>query len=625
VREIENIPPHRRNSIESFAALSDIVERAYYRAKEAHAEQKRLTGESYFEGHLVPVANDLLADGVSDEKILAAALLHDTVEDTDLTLEDIKREFGDKVASYVNVVSALKSEQEAGKNEGAQEVKEKLDKLAVIKIAAVLVDEPEGVIIKIYERKRNTETLGIFPKKKRIAKANETLNVYAPMANALGLWIKKRELEDDSFKHKDLSAYRKSRGERDNDPRVQPEFRAKYSQLLKNILSENSIEGSVNPVVKSIFELYKKREQAILKAKARQVGFADINDIVSIRVLVKNTSDCYRVLEKVCALFSQENGGADGLFNPREIDNYLDLPQTNGYSALHLTINTNYGPIEIAITTNDKEEVNNLGVLAHINRKKYEKIKDYSLYVVFDDHGDTAFLPKGAKIIDVVYALFPDSAASIDAVNVNGKTLSLTDKAPNAATFSPVYSIKPRRAPDSSLIEIALPITKDRINADLLLQEKDKLKEKGNEVMEKLLTKRGLFHFDDMPGDISIRLLHEMRVADIDELILLIGLSEDVRKETSDALDKLGVDKEHFAATSIRLSGEDQEGIMAKVGELILEHGGSIFADLLEVNQKDLTFCWRLSFTGIAQREGKERELLEALQKSRLFTNIEMV
>jgi len=592
------------------------VAKAYQYANSAHADQKRKTGESYFDAHLVPTANDLLRDGVTDQVILSGALLHDAAEDTHLSLEIIRQEFSDEVADLVEVVTNIKSA------ENGQMEEERLDKMAVVKVAEAFPSDPRGPIIKLYERKRNMETLYVFDERKRRAKALETLNVYARMAEAYGLWQKKIELEDLAFQYTDPSAYAKARQDLDTDPRTQETFILTYSNLIWEALEINHLEAFVDHKINGIYALQQKKEQGLLKAKARQLGFSDINDVVSFRVLVDSEEDCYQALASVCNLFS-DDGGKIGFYNSQGLDNYLARPQINGYSALHITITTPLGPVEVAITTHEKEEVNNFGVLAHINNARPENISDYAPYLVFSPNGRVCFVRQEARVLDVIYALFPDKAEQIEAVRSNGNTLALTDKVPNAATFTPILSVFPSRTSDPTLIALALPETRMRMEEKFLREERAELIQEGEKIMEQLLSPRGLFHFDDLPGDLQRQLLAEMEVSDNSDLYIHMALSDQERFATTQSLDKLEITKERLGFTSIRTKGLNKPGIMAKVSGLISEKGGNIVADHSIFN--DGIFIWRLGIYGLSHDINLETGLLKEISSTDFFETVELV
>ena len=304
------------------------IEEAYRFAAEYHRDQRRRSGEPYI-NHPVEVAIILAGDLHMDEDTICAALLHDTVEDTDATMDDLSSRFGQTVADLVDGVTKLTQV-----NVSSIDEKQAMN---LRKMFLGMSRDIRVVIIKIADRLHNMRTLAALPPKKRVFKATETMDVYAPLADRLGISSIKWELEDLAFFYLQPEDYervarmvRDSRAQREQDT-------AEAIKTLEDELSTTEVKGyQIKGRPKHLWSIYQKM---VRKGKE----FSDIYDLIALRVLTNSVGDCYSVLGAVHSLWHPL---------PGRFKDYIAMPKSNGYQSLHTTVIGSDGrPIEIQIRT----------------------------------------------------------------------------------------------------------------------------------------------------------------------------------------------------------------------------------------------------------------------------------
>ena len=312
-----------------------LIERAYQKAEQSHEGQLRQSGEPYFT-HCVTVAH-ILADMRLDAEAIAAALLHDTLEDTSITSDELRNEFGQTVASLVDGVSKLTNlpiSDTSRRNQREQEY--------IRKMMLAMGDDVRVVLVKLADRLHNMRTLGYMPPHKQRGTAQETLDIFAPLANRLGIWQFKWELEDLSFRYLNPEAYKQiatSIVERraDRESYLQDIITVLRDELQKYDLSDVTISGRP----KHIYSIYNKMRR-------KRLPLEQVYDMRAVRVLVDTKPQCYLVL-----------GIAHNLWRPipGEFDDYIAAPKDNFYQSLHTTVLDSSGKtIEVQIRTWDMHE-----------------------------------------------------------------------------------------------------------------------------------------------------------------------------------------------------------------------------------------------------------------------------
>ncbi len=325
-----------------------LVKAAYEFAAKAHQGQVRKTGEPYLEHPLTTAM--ILAEYHLDAETLAAALLHDVPEDCGVSLDEIEAAFGPQVVKLVDGVTKLDKLTSRART---KETKSNVQAENLRKMLLATAEDLRVVLIKLADRLHNMRTLGALPAEKRRAIAQETMEIYAPLAHRLGMREAKWQLEDLAFRYLKPRVYHRiarliagKRAEREG-------FITEVSQILCQELDKADIKAKVSGRPKHIYSIYQKMG----KYDARGKNFGDIHDLFALRVLVDSVSDCYKALGVLHNLWRPI---------PEEFDDFIANPKDNGYQALHTTVMCRgTRPLEIQIRTHDMHRVNEYGVAAH--------------------------------------------------------------------------------------------------------------------------------------------------------------------------------------------------------------------------------------------------------------------
>ncbi len=337
---------------------SDRLASAYNLALKSHEGQTRKSGEPYFT-HCSGVFKILKDEwNITNENYLIAGLLHDTVEDTKVSLKQIQLDFGNEVTDLVSGVTKLQTSSDQ------ETLKKVLNKTYI---------NPGVAVIKLADRLHNMRTLEFMKSEKQIEKSGETLDIYTRLAESLGMWKVKTELEDLCFKYLDKELYIKTLNDLENDPRLSPNFLCYLKSRMEQILNDNNIDGQVETRKSGCWILKDEQEKMALKGKGSPDSFKDINDVVSFRIKLNSISDCYQILNDIHQDFGE-------MVDYDRFDEFIGAnKRVNGYQALQTTINFPQGPVEIGLVTNEMEEFNNWGVVSLIKESK--DLKDYVLKI----------------------------------------------------------------------------------------------------------------------------------------------------------------------------------------------------------------------------------------------------
>ena len=416
------------NSTEAEQAL---VRKAYAYAAAAHAGQVRLSGEPYL-SHPLAVA-EVLAELGFDAHSVAAGLLHDTVEDTKVTLEEVDAEFGEQVADIVDGVTKISMMTFDSKEEQQAE--------NIRKMILAMSHDIRVPIVKLADRVHNMRTLDFQKAHKRQRIAQETMDIYVPLANRLGLHRLKLELEGLSFKYIHPDVYAQISDWLESNQVVERQLIAKIIAKLEGILSSNQIEGTVWGRIKHIYSIYKKMTE-------QNLTLDDMHDILAFRVIVKDVRDCYAVLGLVHAQWKPV---------PGRFKDYISMPKANGYQSLHTTV---IGPegerIEIQIRTERMDAVAERGIAAHWRYKGVNAGSDGSEMwmkqlrelmedktrplaqnfdakpssgeiFVFTPGGDLRKLPEGATVLDFAFDIHTSLGLTCSGGKVNNRPAAIRD------------------------------------------------------------------------------------------------------------------------------------------------------------------------------------------------------
>ena len=432
-------------SLETYVSAEHIegIVKAYEFGALAHAGQTRLSGEPYI-SHPVAVAQSL-ADMHLDPQTISAAILHDVVEDTDISIAEIEEEFGAEVAALVDGVSKLDQMQFTSRAEAHAE--------SFRKMMLAMIEDIRVILVKLADRLHNMSTLDAMPREKQARIARETLEIYAPIANRLGINHMKVALEDLGFRY--LYPYRyavlgralkRSKGS-------QRQIVKKISEHILHAMTAENIDGEVRGREKRLYSIYKKMAE-----KKRPLN--DVVDVYGFRIIVDDVNTCYRLL-----------GIVHGLYKPMpgRFKDYIAIPRINGYQSLHTTLFGPKGlPLEVQIRTREMDSVAESGVAAHWRYKAIDKssatpqrrARDWlsrleeiqqtgtseeflesvkvdlfpdKIYV-FTPKGDILPLPKGATVVDFAYAVHTDVGNRCVAAKVDRTLVPLRTTLHNSQT-----------------------------------------------------------------------------------------------------------------------------------------------------------------------------------------------
>jgi GTP pyrophosphokinase len=484
---------------------TELVTRAFRFAAAAHEGQQRHSGSDFIE-HPVGAAR-ICAQLRLDEQTLTAALLHDVVEDTESTIEDVRAEFGDEVARLVEGVTKLTRIQFQSREQAEAENYRKM--------IVAMSEDVRVILIKLADRLHNMRTIEYLGKQKQIQKAKETLEVYAPLAHRLGIHALKWELEDLAFqtlhprKYEEITTMVAER-RADREGHV-----AEAGDVLARELEKVDIPAEISGRAKHFYSIYDK-----MTKKGRE--FNEIYDLTAMRVIVERdgeegTRDCYGALGLIHSLWKPM---------PGRFKDYVAMPKLNGYRSLHTTVIGPEGrPLEIQVRTREMHETAELGVAAHWFSYKHrgkkpgeewldsvkqlmdahdeepdarEFVKSSRLDLfdeevfVFTPKGEVKTLPAGATPIDFAYAVHTDVGHRTVGAKVNGRIVPLHYKLQNGDRIE-VLTSKSERGPSRDWISLAASSrARNKIRQFFSREQKEDLEAKGRDALESALKAQSL-------------------------------------------------------------------------------------------------------------------------------------
>ncbi len=515
-----------------------LIERAYAAAKKAHAGQLRKSGEPYIT-HPVAVAQ-ILADLGVGSKTLAAALLHDTVEDTDYTLDMVRAEFGDEIAMLVDGVTKL-DKLKYGDSAQAETVR---------KMVVAMSKDIRVLVIKLADRLHNARTWGFVPAEAAERKARETLEIYAPLAHRLGIQTIKWELEDLSFAVLYPKLYVEIESMvRDRTPQRE-EFVQQVIDAINEDLRADKIKGQVVGRPKQYYSIYQKMVQ-------RGREFDEIYDLVGVRVLVNNIRDCYAVLGAIHARWNPI---------PGRFKDYIATPKFNLYQSLHTTV---IGPkgraVEIQIRTHEMHQRAEFGVAAHWKYKErvaggraadakatssdnemawLAHISDWQSETadpgefldnlrfeigakevyVFTPQGKVIGLPAGGTPVDFAYAVHTEVGHRTMGAKVNGRLVPLESELNSGDVVEVFTSKNPDAAPSQDWLNfVKSPRARNKIRGWFTKERREEAIEQGKDAIARAMRKQNLPLQKLMNQDVLSEVAAQMRYEGVEALYAAVG------------------------------------------------------------------------------------------------------
>ena len=477
-----------------------LVKKAYRYSAKAHRKQKRYSGEAYI-SHLLEVAK-ILADLELDMITISAGILHDVIEDTNTPLSTIKEEFGEEIAMLVNGVTKL--------SKISFKTREEQQAENFRKMFLAMAEDVRVILIKLADRLNNMRTLQYIPPHKRVKIARETLEIYVPIANRLGISRVQWELEDLSLHYLEPIKYRevvnriaKNRPERES-------YVESIKAIIKKEIQKVRIKAEIQGRPKNIYSIYKKMEKG-------NKDFFQIYDLIAIRVICNSIRDCYAVLGLLHSIWKPM---------PGRFKDYIAMPKSNMYQSLHTTVITPKGePLEIQIRTWEMHKTAEYGIAAHwkykekVDLKKDKKLEERLSWLrqilewqkdlkdpkefmenlkiglfqdevfTFTPKGDVKILPSGSTPIDFAYLIHTDIGHSCVGAKVNKKIVPLDYKLKSGDILE-ILTSKSSRGPSRDWLKIAKTSgAKNRIRIWFKKEMREENIQKGKDLFEKEMEK----------------------------------------------------------------------------------------------------------------------------------------
>jgi GTP diphosphokinase / guanosine-3',5'-bis(diphosphate) 3'-diphosphatase len=522
--------------VKSYNPKADLkqIERAFRFAEASHAGQKRRSGEDFIE-HPLGVAM-VLADLRMDTMTLVAALLHDVVEDTDLSLEQIEREFGPEVGQIVDGLTKLDKITFRSREQAQAE--------NVRKMIVAMAKDIRVLLIKLADRLHNMRTLDVFPPHKQREKATETLEIYAPLADRMGVHRIKWELEDLSFARlhpkpfsEIASLVEKREGERQ-------EYLDGVIGEVNARLKESKLKAEVQGRPKHLYSVY---EKMVLRGKE----FNEIYDLVGLRVLVDSVRDCYATLGAIHSLWKPV---------PGRFKDYIAMPKFNMYQSLHTTVIGPDGrPLEIQIRSHDMHRAAEYGIAAHWRYKEGRRGKrgedppdmawlarmiewqhemsdprefmeglKIDLYqgqvFVFTPKGEVVNLAAGATPIDFAYHIHTEVGHRCMGAKVGGKLVPLDYALQTGDTVEILTSKAPDAGPSRDWLQLVrTPRARSKIRQWFSRERREDALDAGRDLLQRLMRKQGVPFKRLASEDALARLAADLKFPDLDSMYVAIG------------------------------------------------------------------------------------------------------
>ena len=579
----------------------ELIKNAYTFAEEAHRGQLRASGEPYIT-HCVAVAY-ILAELKVPPVIIAAALLHDTVEDTPVTLDDLRNKFSDEIASLVDGVTKLTNLPRVSRGSKADAVgsnptgvhsedeqlilgdaleksrKKDLATETLRKTLMAMGDDVRVVMIKLADRLHNMRTLSYIPESKRYRIAKETMDIFAPLANRLGIWQIKWELEDLAFRYTQPEEY-KAIAEKLADRRVNRETEVKkIIAELEKVLSEGGIKAEISGRPKHIYSIYQKMVQ-------KDKSFEMVRDLRGVRLIVQDIPSCYAALGIIHTHWRPI---------PNEFDDYIAAPKDNFYQSIHTSVIYSDGkPLEVQIRTEDMHRSAEYGIAAHwLYKEKGSQDDHYQQRVtwlrklmewrqdvddaqefvdgvksdvfedrayVFTPRGDIIDLPIGSTPIDFAYAVHTEVGNRCRGAKINGKLVPLDYK---LKTGDQVEILTAKRGgPSRDWLNMHLGLVntqraRAKIRQWFKKQDREQNLSQGREILDKELKRLGIvdLDIDDLGKYFEYKGSEDLYVAlGCGDLAIgkIINHIQEVEKEDSDPL---------FTVSPVAVERKDSESV----------------------------------------------------------------
>jgi len=555
----------------------DIIRRAYDLSQKYHAGQNRASGEIYL-SHPLEVAL-VLADMKLDSTSIAAGLLHDLVEDTAVTVVDIRKEFGEQVARIVEGVTKISKIDFATREERQAE--------NVRKMVLAMVDDIRVVLIKLADRLHNMRTLKALPPERQERIARETLEIYAPIAHRLGMGKVRGELEDLAFQYVDPIAFKQVHDAVESRRKKGEQQLEQFEGVLREKLAENAIEARVESRIKRLFSVWQKLQR-------QGIAVDQVYDLLAIRIITKSVKDCYAALGAIHNFWRPV---------PGRIKDFIAMPRPNLYQSLHTTVIAENGtPFEVQIRTEEMHKMAEEGIAAHwkykdgspVTAKDEERLAwlrqvvewqrevsdpneflsglKIDLYpeevYTFTPKGKVVILPRDATPVDFAYTIHTEVGHTCTGARVNGRIVPLRYKLHNGEIVE--ILTQPGHKPSRDwLTFVKAPRARQKIRHWLNIHQRERALEIGHKLIEKEARKYRV-SLKDIPDNAYQRVAQEYGVTKADDLIAGIGFGKFSARQVLGKLAPAGTsspqeeEKAGFGSVVRRVFGGDNGTLQVK-------------------------------------------------------------
>ena len=512
----------------------ELIRTAFEIAAEAHKTMRRKSGEPYIL-HPLAVARICVEEIGLGVRSTICALLHDTVEDTDITLQDVQREFGAEIAKIVDGLTKISTVMDTNTSQQAENFK---------KILLTLTDDPRVILIKLSDRLHNMRTMDSMKREKQLKISSETVYVYAPLAHRMGLYAIKTEMEDLAMKYLEPDTYKYIAQKLTDTKRERTRFINDFIRPLKDKLEKADFKFEIHGRPKSIHSIWNKM-------KKKGVSFEEVYDLFAIRVIVdsppeKEKEDCWKVYSMITDEYNP---------SPERLRDWLSNPKSNGYEALHTTVMGPMGKwVEVQIRTKRMNEIAEKGLAAHWKYKEgtivenrfdqwfsqirealssqdtnsLDFLQDFKTsflaeeIYVYTPKGDIKMLPIGATALDFAFGVHTAVGSKCIGAKVNHKLVPIGHKLRSGDQIEIITSAKQK--PSQEWLNLVVTSKARQKIKDTLKEEKRKVAEDGKHILQKKLEAIGgmmtQHNLDELASfyklNSSLDLLYEIAIKKID-------------------------------------------------------------------------------------------------------------
>lgn len=543
------------------------IRKAFDLALESHKDMRRKSGEPYIY-HPIAVAQIAAEEIGLGTTSIVCALLHDVVEDTDITLDDIEREFGKKTAKIIDGLTKIS---------GVFDTNSSLQAENFRKMLLTLADDVRVILIKLADRLHNMRTMDFMPRQKQLKIASETIYLYAPLAHRLGLYAIKSELEDLSMKYLEPETYKFVAKKLNEKKAERALFVKNFVEPVAEIVNEQGLKADIYGRPKSIHSIWNKM-------KKKNIPFEEVYDLFAIRIILdsppeREKADCWKAYSIVTDLYRP---------NPDRLRDWVSSPKGNGYESLHTTVMGPRGQwVEVQIRTQRMNEIAEKGFAAHWKYKEssndngldqwIQKVRemlsnpesnaldfldDFKMNLfsdeifIFTPKGALIQLPLGATALDFAFEIHTDVGATCIGAKVNHKLVPISYKLQNGDQVEIITSGK--QAPKEDWLNVVVTAkAKSKIKSSLK-EEKRKIADHGKEILErKLKSLKITYNTDNLQ-----KLSYFFKLPSTQELFVYVAQG---KIELKDIKEYLSSEKEIETRTNERPESQGIEGIKSKI------------------------------------------------------------